>query len=63
MNFYNSFVNASGLEDKQKAVEVISKVSCSCRKAYEKEKATQRCKKTISQRLSDEIVTLENEFF
>ncbi len=63
MNFYNSFVNASSLEDKQKAVEEISKVNCSCRMAYESEKKTQKCKKTISQRLSDEIVTLENEFF
>lgn len=62
MQFYNSFVNVSSLEDKQKAVETISKVSCSCRIAYEKEKATQKCKKTISQRLSDEIEKLETEF-
>ena len=63
MNFYNSFVNASSLEDKQKAVKEISKVNCSCRMAYEKEKSTQKCNKTISQRLSDEIMKLENEFF
>ena len=63
MQFYNSFVNASGLEDKQKAVEEISKVKCSCRMAYEKEKSTQNCNKTISQRLSDEIASLEKEFF
>ena len=62
MQFYNSFVNSSSLEEKQKAIEEISKVSCSCRIAYEKEKATQRSKKTISQRLSDEIEKLENEF-
>ena len=63
MQFYNSFVNASGLEDKQKAVEEISKVKCSCRMAYENAKATQKCNKTISQRLSDEKLLLENEFF
>lgn len=63
MKFYNNFVNASSLEDKQKAVEGISKVTCQCRSNYEKEKDRQKCNKSVSQRLSDEIVKLQKEFF
>lgn len=61
MKFYNSFVNASSLEAKQRAVKEISKVSCACRMAYEQKKAAQKCNKTISQRLSDEIEIIEKE--
>ena len=61
MNFYNSFVNASSLEAKQRAVKEISKVSCACRMAYEQKKTAQKCNKTISQRLSDEIEIIEKE--
>ena len=62
MSFYNSFVNTEKLEEKQKLVEKISKVSCQCRDKYEKEKENQKIDKNIYQRLAEEEKKLINEF-
>ena len=62
MSFYNSFVNTENLEEKQKLVEKISKVSCQCRDKYEKEKENQKIDKNIYQRLAEEEKKLINEF-
>lgn len=62
MDFYSEFVNAKSLEEKQKLVEKISKVSCQCRDEYEKEKESQKIDKDIWQRLVEEEKKLINEF-
>lgn len=62
MNFYNNFVNAKNLQEKQKLVEEISKVTCQCRDNYEKEKASEKMDKDIYQRLEEEKEKLKKEF-
>ena len=54
MEFYTSFVNADSLQEKQRLVEEISKVTCKCRDDYEKEKSSQKIDKHIYQRLDEE---------
>lgn len=62
MKFYTSFVNADSLQEKQKLVEEISKVTCKCRDDYENEKASQKVDKDIHQRLEEEEEKLKKEF-
>ena len=62
MKFYTSFVNADSLQEKQKLVEEISKVTCKCRDDYENEKASQKVDKNIHQRLEEEEEKLKKEF-
>ena len=60
--FYERFVDADTLEEKQRLVEEISKVTCPCRNDYEIEKAIEKPDKDIRQRLDEEKEKLKKEF-
>ena len=62
MKFYTSFVNSDSLQEKQRLVEKISKVTCPCRDDYENEKAIEKPDKDIRQRLDEEKEKLKKEF-
>ena len=62
MKFYTSFVNSDSLQEKQRLVEEISKVTCKCRDEYETKKAGQKVDKNIYQRLEEEKEKLKKEF-
>lgn len=62
MKFYSSFVNADSLQEKQRLVEEISKVTCKCRDDYETKKTSQKVDKNIYQRLEEETEKLKKEF-
>ena len=62
MKFYTSFVNSDSLQEKQRLVEEISKVTCKCRDEYETKKAGQKVDKNIYQRLEEETEKLKKEF-